>query len=139
MTNSRAAFSTHRRKLKKVLIVIFMVAIVISLAWPTTSAQSPLWEVWVVNDAGQPLEAMTVTLHYQNYSAEPEGHSEQKRTDVHGYAVFSPRTLRTSRWRRIVTTLQSAGARACTLVSVHTRGSWRMEMVWMELRLITVM
>lgn len=80
------------------------------LAWPTTTPESPLWEVWVVNEAGQPLEGMTVTLDYQNYSAESEGHLERKQTDVNGYVVFSQRSLRVSRFQRIVTTLESAGA-----------------------------
>ncbi len=114
MTDSHLAFGTTLRKRRNLflflIIFVSLVALIMFLAWPTTTAQSPFWEVWVVNEAGQPIEGMTVTLHYQNYSAEPEGHSEQKQTDAGGYVVFSPRSLKASRWRRVVTTLQSAGA-----------------------------
>lgn len=112
MTDSDFAFGTTLRKRKNLFLIIFvsLVALIMFLAWPTTTAQSPFWEVSVVNEAGQPLEGMTVTLTYHNYSAEPEGHSEQKQTDAGGYVVFSPRSLKATRWLRLVTTLQSAGA-----------------------------
>jgi hypothetical protein len=112
MTDCHLVFGTTLRKRKNLFLIIFvwLVALIMFLAWPTTTAQSPFWEVRVVNEAGQPIEGMTVTLTYQNYSAEPEGHSEQKQTDAGGYVVFSPRSLKASRWRRIVTTLQSATA-----------------------------
>jgi hypothetical protein len=106
------AFGTTLHKRRNLLLVIFvsLVALILFLAWPTTTAECPIWEVWVVNEAGQPMEGMTVMIHYENYSAEPEGHSEQKQTDAGGYVVFSPRSLEASRWRRILTTIQSAGA-----------------------------
>ena len=53
---------------------------------------------------------MTVTLTYQNYSAETEEHSEQKQTDALGHVAFPPRSLKASRLRRILTTIQSARA-----------------------------
>jgi hypothetical protein len=109
MTDSFSAFGKPARQRKLFLIIVAM-ALVLVLAWPTTTTQSPFWEVWVVDEAGQPLEGMTVTLTYQNYSAESEGHSEQKRTDPGGYVVFPQRSLKASRLRRVVTTLQSAGA-----------------------------
>jgi hypothetical protein len=112
MTDYHLAIGTNllTRKNFISIIVISLVALIAFLAWPTTTAQSPFWEVWVVNEAGQPVEGMTVTLTYHNYSAEPEGHSEQKQTGADGYVVFSPRSLKASRWRRMATTLQSAGA-----------------------------
>lgn len=110
MTDSSAASGSTPRNRKVLFLLILLIALVLVLAWPTTTVESPFWEVWVVNEAGQPLDGMTVTLTYQNYSAESEGHSEQKQTDAGGYVVFSPRSLKASRWRRIVTTLQSAGA-----------------------------
>ncbi len=109
MTDSFSAFGKTARQ-RKLFLIIVAIALVSVLAWPTTTTQSPLWEVWVVDEAGQPLEGMTVTLTYQNYSAESEGHSEQKRTGPDGYVIFPQRSLKASRLRRIVTTLQSAGA-----------------------------
>ena len=110
MTDARVAFGTTSHKRKNFFLIIALFALITFLAWPTTLAQSPLWEVWVVNEAGQPEEGLTVTLTYQNYSAESEGHSEQKQTNAGGYVVFSSRSLKASRLRRIVTTLQSARA-----------------------------
>src|ERR1700674_955871 len=110
MTDSHVTFSKIPRKRRNSFLITSLIALILFLAWPTTTAQSPFWEVWVVDEAGQPLEGMTVTLTYQNYSAESEGHSEVKRTDPGGYVVFPQRSLKASRLRRIVTTLQSAGA-----------------------------
>jgi hypothetical protein len=110
MTDSQVAFGTASRRRKNFLLLISLLALLTFLAWPTTTAQSPFWEVWVVNEAGQPLEGMTVTLYYHNYSAEAEGHSEQRQTDASGFAVFSPRSLKATRFRRLITTIESAGA-----------------------------
>lgn len=112
MTCFNLAFGTILRKRKNLflIIIISLVALITFLAWPTITAQSPFWEVWVVNEAGQPLEGMTVTLTYQNYSGESEGHLERRQTDANGYVVFPQRSLKASRLRRIVTTLESAEA-----------------------------
>ena len=110
MTDSFAVPGAAQRKHKLVFLLIVLIALVFILAWPTTTAESPLWEVWVVNEAGQPLEGMTVTLDYENYTAESEGHLERRETDVNGYVVFPQRSLRASRFQRIVTTLESATA-----------------------------
>jgi hypothetical protein len=97
-------------KYKAFFLVGSLVALVVFLAWPVTTVQSPYWEVWVTDEAGQSLQGMTVTVSYENYSAESEGHSEQKRTDAGGYVVFSPKSLTASRWRRLMTLIQSARA-----------------------------
>lgn len=110
MTLINGGAGSTLRKGRFFLLTISLIALVIFLAWPVTSPESPHWEVWVTNESGQPLDGMTVTLTCQNYSAESEGHSEQKQTGPDGYVVFSPRSLRVSRWQRIVTTLQAAGA-----------------------------
>jgi hypothetical protein len=110
MIDSQVALGTTSRKRKIFFLLMSLLALIIFLAWPSTTAQSPLWEVWVVNEAGQPLQGITVTLICHNYSAEQEGHSEQKQTDASGYAVFSPRSLKVTRFRRLITTIESAGA-----------------------------
>jgi len=81
---------------------------VVFLAWPTTTMQSPMWDVWVVDQSGRPLQGMTVRLSYQNYSAESESHSEDLQTDAKGYVLFYPQTLRASRIRRALAIAQSA-------------------------------
>jgi hypothetical protein len=110
MSNSHGTFGVTRRKRKNAFLVILLIALILFLAWPVTTAQSPYWEVWVTDEAGHPIEGMTVSLTYQNYSAESDGHSERKQTDSGGYVVFSPRSLRATRLRRIITTIKSAGA-----------------------------
>jgi hypothetical protein len=110
MTDGFAGIGLTLLKRKVFFITILLIAVALILAWPITTIQSPLWEVWVVNDAGQPLVGMTVTLSYQNYSAESEGHLEQKQTDAAGHVVFSQRSLKASLLRRISTTVESAGA-----------------------------
>jgi hypothetical protein len=110
MTDDRVAFGAALRDRKISLLIISSVALIVYLVWPTNTPESPFWEVWVVNEAGQPIEAMTVTLTYENYSAEYEGHSEHKYTDANGYVDFSPTSLRASRLRRIAATLRSAEA-----------------------------
>jgi hypothetical protein len=108
MIDSSLALDRTPRSRKVWYLLIVLITLVLILAWPTTSAESPLWEVWVVNETGQPLGGMIVTLSYQNYSAESEGHLERKQTDANGYVMFSQRSLRASRLRRIVATLVSA-------------------------------
>jgi hypothetical protein len=106
----RVPYLTLFRQHKVVLLGGLLAALIAFFAWPVTSAQSPLWEVWVVNGDGQSLPGMTVVLSYQNYSAEADGHSEEKQTDKNGYVIFSPRNLRASRGRRILQSLHSAEA-----------------------------
>ncbi len=110
MTDIQMASGRTSPMRKKLFLLISLIALVIFLVWPSTTAQSPLWEVWVVNEAGKPLQGITITLIYQNYSAESEGHSEQKQTDASGYAVFLPRSLKAPRFRRVIATIKSAGA-----------------------------
>jgi hypothetical protein len=110
MIDSQVAPGINPRKRKVLWLIFALIALGTFLAWPTTSAQSPFWEVWVVNEAGQPLQGVVVTLSYQNYSAESEDHTERVQTDARGYAVFAPRSLRASRLRRIITTALSATA-----------------------------
>ncbi len=97
-------------KRHKYIAILFSVAVIAFLAWPTTTAQCPMWEVWVVNESGQPLEGMIVRLTYQNYSAESDSHSEDLRTDTRGYVVFKPRSLSVPRVQRIFATAKSAMA-----------------------------
>jgi hypothetical protein len=92
------------------MTALSLAALATFLVWPTTTAQCPLWEVWVVDQSGQPLQGMTVRLTYQNYSAENQSHSEDLQTDAKGHVVFQPRYLRVRRAQRILATLRSAMA-----------------------------
>src|ERR1700738_1330442 len=106
MTNGPVTPDGSSREGKTFFLIILVIAVALVLAWPATTVECPLWEVQVVNEAGEPLERMAVTLSYQNYSAESEGHSVQKQTDAGGYVVFPQRSLKANRWRRIISTIQ---------------------------------
>lgn len=96
-----------------------LLALGLFLVWPTTTLQAPLWEIWVVNESGQPLAGMIVTLTSQNYSAQSDEQSETKQTNSDGYVVFPSKTLTVSRFRRIVASLESASAGAHASFGPH--------------------
>jgi len=86
------------------------VAIIVAACWPVTTLETPRWEVWVVDENGQPLEGMTVAMTYQNYSAESEGHIEELYTDAAGHVVFPARTITVSTLNRAIAVARSAQA-----------------------------
>lgn len=90
--------------------IFSLAALVVFLAWPTSTVQCPTWEVRVVDQSGQALQGMTVRLTYQNYSAESEAHSEDLQTDAKGYVVFQAQNLRVPRVQRALATARSAMA-----------------------------
>jgi len=92
------------------IAALFSVALLVLLVWPVTTLQCPRWEVWVVDEGGQPLQDMTVRLTYQNYSAESEDHYEDRQTDANGYVLFQPRSLRVALAQRFAATARSAMA-----------------------------
>lgn len=104
----RGAFSLLERH--RYIAVLSLAALVAFFAWPTATAQCPMWEVWVVDESGQPLQGMTVRLTYQNYSAESESHSEDLQTDTKGYVLFHPQSLRVPRVQRVLAIVRSAMA-----------------------------
>jgi hypothetical protein len=86
------------------------VAIIVAARWPVTTLETPRWEVWVVDESGQPLEGMTVAMTYQNYSAESEGHIEELHTHTAGHVVFPARTIRVSPLNRVIAIARAAQA-----------------------------
>jgi hypothetical protein len=109
MTIIPSSFLATRRLVGGVLTIL-MIALVVYLAWPVTSAETPFWEVWVVDGAGRPVEGITVNLIYRNWSAESEDLWEEKQTNSSGYVAFSPRSLRATRVHRILAAIRSAEA-----------------------------
>jgi hypothetical protein len=109
MTDSHGNFLAILKRHKYVALFSAM-ALAAFFLWPTTTAQCPMWEVWVVDETGQPLEGMTVRLTFQNYSAESDSHSVDVSTDARGYVVFKSQNLSVPRIQRIVTTMQAAMA-----------------------------
>jgi hypothetical protein len=103
----------------KYIGVLSLLAVVTFLAWPTTTAQCPTWEVHVVDQAGQPVERMTVRLSYQNYSAESESHSEDLQTDAKGYVLFHRQNLKVPRIQRILAVARSATGGVHTSFGPH--------------------
>jgi hypothetical protein len=52
---------------------------------------APLWDVFVVDDAGVPIAGLTVTEDYQDYSCEADSHLESLVTDSKGHVQFPSR------------------------------------------------
>jgi hypothetical protein len=77
---------------------------------PIPYLASPRWEVWVVDNAGTPIEGMTVRRVYQDYSIESEGHEEDRITNGQGYTFFPAATSSSSIAQRCIFTVLSARA-----------------------------
>ena len=75
---------------------------------PIPYLAAPKWEVWVLDEAGVPIEGITVRRVYQNYSTEREDHEEDQVTDKQGYASFPERRTSASSARRCVISSLSA-------------------------------
>jgi hypothetical protein len=70
----------------------------------------PTWDVWVVDDGGQPVRDVTVRLVYQNYSAESRSHENDRITNERGHAIFPRQESSASVLRRCYYTVLSATA-----------------------------
>ena len=57
---------------------------------PIPYLASPEWHVNVVDERGAPIDGMTVRLSWTNYSAEWNGHEEDRATDANGCVAFPP-------------------------------------------------
>lgn len=79
-------------------------------AWPVRYLASPRWEVWVVNDEGQPITQVYVRLVYKNYSAEGESHEFTLTTDQSGHVLFPQRYESACIFQRVIYTMSSAMA-----------------------------
>jgi hypothetical protein len=77
-------------------VVACVALVVFGVAWPWEYLACPRWEVWVVNEQGQPLPGAVVHLTYMNYSAESSPHRVTRTSDHAGYAVFPPQYGRAS-------------------------------------------
>ena len=72
----------------------------------------PTWDVWVVDDSGQPLRDVTVLLVYQNYSTESRSHEDNRITNERGHAMFPHQESSASVLRRCYYTALSSTAGA---------------------------
>jgi hypothetical protein len=86
----------------------FTGAAIVAGWWQVTTLETPQWEVWVVDENGQPLEGMRVLMTYHNFSAESEGHSDELYTDATGHVVFPSRTIAVSPLNRVLAIMRSA-------------------------------
>jgi hypothetical protein len=73
-------------------IAILIIVLTALAAGPSKAPQSPMWEVWVVDQSGRPRVNMTVDLRCQ--FAGSYASSEVLETDEKGYVAFKPRTVR---------------------------------------------
>ena len=68
-------------------------AIVLIFICPIPSARAPVWDVTVMDQAGNPLPNVLVRESYQNYSAETIGHEEDRYTDAQGDVHFAAKRI----------------------------------------------
>jgi hypothetical protein len=81
---SPAFSSKHKRAM-----VLLAAVVLLSGLYPVRYLAAPRWEVWVVNEAGVPLQDVSVRLSYKNYSAESDSHEITLTTDSTGHVLFS--------------------------------------------------
>jgi len=96
---------------KEVLFILAVLAILGSL-FPIPHLASPEWTVTVVDEAGKPLQAMTVQLNYENFSVEETSHEQALTTDATGTVTFPPHRLAATTRARVYYTARSATALA---------------------------
>jgi len=85
-------------------------AVLIVGAWPTNYLACPRWEVWVVDDNGEPLRHVNVRLVYQNYSAEGTSHELTLAADEKGHVLFPKQYEKACIFQRLFYTASSAMA-----------------------------
>jgi hypothetical protein len=102
----------------KLLWIVAAVVVCVACI-PVKSLNCPAWDVWVIDETGQPVSGMAVRLTFQNYSAESRSHELNATTDAQGHVAFSAQTITVSLGRRSLATLSSAMAGAHTSLGSH--------------------
>jgi hypothetical protein len=54
---------------------------------------APLWDVWVVDEAGNPVKGIGVTVQHEDFGCEKKDHVETQFTDAKGHVQFAARYL----------------------------------------------
>jgi hypothetical protein len=83
-------------------ILVGSVLAIATLFYPAEITLAPDWTVRVVDQNGQSLPSVSVTEVWQHYSLEEISHEEEKVTAGDGSVFFPRRSLRASRFSRIV-------------------------------------
>jgi hypothetical protein len=70
-----------------------MIVLALCLLWvPFPHMLSPNWDVWVVDEQGNPVGGMNVRLIYQDYSLESVDHEEIRVADPRGHVRFDAKS-----------------------------------------------
>lgn len=93
-----------------VALLVGIATLTVGLVWPIPYIATPAWEVWVVDETGQPLESMTVRLVYQNHSSEETRHEVDALTDSLGHVQFLEQRSSASVARYLVYSVRSGMA-----------------------------
>jgi hypothetical protein len=97
-------YKTVQRVQQILMIVIFLVI----GFWPITTMNGPPWEVWVVDQSGQPVPGITVRESYKICSIQHPERQKDLYTDNSGHVIFYPRMVRASSAVRLVSVVVSA-------------------------------
>jgi hypothetical protein len=85
-------------------------AILLMAFFPMTTLAAPDWSACVIDESSKPVPGVLVRENYQNYSAESEGHQEDRYSDANGCVHFAPKLTRASLLRRAIEIAYSAMA-----------------------------
>lgn len=101
--------------MKKMIVVI----VLLFLCIPMPGTAAPDWSVIVVDEAGHPVEGITVRESFQNYSTEPRGHEYDQLTNSSGKAHFARIGAWNSMGRRCIGFLMALNGGAHASVGTH--------------------
>jgi hypothetical protein len=98
-----------KRKFRYILAG-FAAAFFLVAFWPVSSPASPRWEVWVVDQAGHPVQGLTVLMSRGDSSESGENTEQNLLTDQNGYAAFAARNVTISALAAILTKMSPSFA-----------------------------
>lgn len=82
--------------------------LLLSALVPVTTLAAPDWSACVVDESHKPVSGVLIRESYQNYSAESEGHEEDRYADANGCVHFASKVTRASLLSRVVEIVRSA-------------------------------
>ncbi len=92
----------------RIALVSPLVVLLMLLLFPFKTIVVPAWSLRVIDHLEQPVAAVKVTEHWQNYLLEPNGHEELKSTLGNGEVEFPERTIRASLFTRAIARIVKA-------------------------------
>ena len=90
-----------KRKSTRYVLAGFAAAFLLVAFWPVPSPVNPRWEVFVVDQAGKPVQGLHVLMTWESDSEGRENTQQTLLADKNGYAVFASRNVKIAAWSAI--------------------------------------